>query len=53
MTWLYGGYEAARVVHFLAMAAIAGFIVVHITLTILVPKTLVAMITGRASEDVP
>jgi thiosulfate reductase cytochrome b subunit len=50
LTWLCGGYEFARVVHFLGMAAIVGFLVVHIALTILVPKTLVAMITGEASE---
>ena len=50
LTWLCGGYEAARVVHFFGMAAIVGFLVVHIALTILVPKTLLAMVTGEASE---
>jgi thiosulfate reductase cytochrome b subunit len=50
LTWLCGGYEAARVVHFLFMAGIVGFVVVHLALTALVPKTLVAMITGEASE---
>ncbi|MBV8888612.1 MAG: cytochrome b/b6 domain-containing protein [Alphaproteobacteria bacterium] len=50
LTWLCGGYEFARVVHFLGMAAIVGFLVVHIALTILVPKTLVAMVFGRASH---
>jgi thiosulfate reductase cytochrome b subunit len=50
LTWLFGGYEAARVVHFLGMAAIVGFLVVHVALTILVPKTLVAIIFGRASS---
>lgn len=49
LTWLFGGYETARVVHFLGMAAIVGFLVVHIALTLLVPKTLVAIILGRAS----
>jgi thiosulfate reductase cytochrome b subunit len=49
LTWLFGGYEFARVVHFFGMAAIVGFLVVHLALTILVPKTLVAMIFGRAS----
>ena len=47
---LLGGYEWARVVHFLGMAAIVGFLVVHVALTILVPKTLVAMVLGEASE---
>jgi thiosulfate reductase cytochrome b subunit len=50
LTWLFGGYEAARVVHFLGMAAIVGFLVVHVALTILVPRTLVAIIFGRASS---
>jgi len=47
---LFGGYEFARVVHFFGMAAIVAFLVVHIALTILVPKTLVAMVFGRASS---
>jgi thiosulfate reductase cytochrome b subunit len=50
LTWLFGGYEFARVVHFFGMAAIVGFLIVHIALTILVPKTLVAMLLGRASD---
>ena len=49
LTWLFGGYEFARVVHFFGMAAIVAFLVVHVALTILVPKTLVAMVLGRAS----
>jgi thiosulfate reductase cytochrome b subunit len=47
LTWLFGGYEFARVVHFFGMAAIVGFLVVHVALTILVPKTLLAMVFGR------
>jgi thiosulfate reductase cytochrome b subunit len=31
------------------MAAIVAFLVVHIALVLIVPKTLPAMITGRAS----
>jgi len=50
LTWLFGGYEFARVVHFFGMTAIVGFLVVHIALTLLVPKTLAAMIVGRASS---
>lgn len=45
---LLGGYEVARRLHFLAMAGIVGFIVLHLVLVALVPRTLVAMITGRA-----
>jgi thiosulfate reductase cytochrome b subunit len=47
LTALFGGYEAARYVHFFAMAAIVGFVVVHIVMALLVPKSLRAMITGR------
>ena len=50
LTWVFGGYEFARVVHFFGMAAIVAFLVVHIALTLLVPKTLVAMILGHASD---
>ena len=47
LTALFGGYDAARYVHFLAMAAIVGFLVVHVVMAVLVPKSLRAMITGR------
>jgi thiosulfate reductase cytochrome b subunit len=44
---MLGGYEAARYVHFFAMAAIVGFLAVHVVLSLLVPRSLRAMITGR------
>jgi thiosulfate reductase cytochrome b subunit len=44
---LMGGYEAARVVHFLAMSAIVLFVVVHIVMAFVVPRSLLAMIRGR------
>jgi len=47
LVWVFGGFDTARLVHFLGMAAIVGFLVVHVLLAILVPKTLVAMILGR------
>jgi len=50
LTWLFGGYEFARVVHFFGMATIVGFLVVHLALTALVPETPVAMVLGRAAE---
>ena len=43
-----GGYEIARRVHFFAMSGIVAFIVLHLVLVALVPRTLIAMITGRA-----
>lgn len=45
---LMGGYEGARLVHFFAMAGVVVFIVIHLTLVILVPRTLPPMFTGRA-----
>ena len=47
LTALFGGYDAARYVHFFAMAAIVGFLVVHIALALLVPKSLRAMVVGK------
>jgi thiosulfate reductase cytochrome b subunit len=47
LTALFGGYEVARYVHFFCMAAICAFLVVHVALAVLVPKSLRAMIIGR------
>lgn len=44
---LFGGYDAARYVHFFAMAAIVLFLVLHVVMALLVPKSLRAMIRGR------
>ena len=44
---LFGGYNVARYVHFICMAAIVAFMVVHVALAVLVPKSLRAMIIGR------
>jgi thiosulfate reductase cytochrome b subunit len=43
---LMGGYEGARIVHFLGMSAICAFIVLHLSLVLLVPSTLIPMILG-------
>jgi thiosulfate reductase cytochrome b subunit len=47
LTALFGGYDAARYVHFFAMATIEGFLIVHVIMALVVPKSLRAMITGR------
>src|SRR6201998_290853 len=47
LTALFGGYDVARYVHFFCMAVIVAFLVVHVALAVLVPKSLRAMITGR------
>lgn len=44
---LMGGYEAARRVHFFAMAGLCAFIAVHLVMVALVPRTLLAMLRGR------
>jgi thiosulfate reductase cytochrome b subunit len=43
---LFGSFQVIRVIHFLCMAAIVGFILVHVALALLVPQSFVAMITG-------
>lgn len=43
---LFGNFQNARLVHFLCMSAIVLFLVVHVSLALLVPHTLVAMFTG-------
>jgi thiosulfate reductase cytochrome b subunit len=47
LTAVFGGYDFARYVHFAAMASIVGFLIVHVILAVLVPKSLRAMIIGR------
>ena len=47
LTALFGGYDIARYVHFVCMAAIVAFMVIHVALAVLVPKSLRAMIIGR------
>jgi thiosulfate reductase cytochrome b subunit len=43
---LFGGFQGARLVHFLGMVVITGFLAVHVALSLLVPSTLRAMLTG-------
>jgi thiosulfate reductase cytochrome b subunit len=49
LTDFFGGYEVAREVHFIAMAGIAGFIVIHLLLALIVPRTILPMISGRVA----
>lgn len=44
---LVGGYEGARRVHFFAMAGLFGFVLAHVAMVALVPRTLLAMLRGR------
>jgi thiosulfate reductase cytochrome b subunit len=51
LTTALGGYEAARRIHFAAMSSIVAFVVVHLVLVAIVPRTLLPMITGRAEAQ--
>jgi thiosulfate reductase cytochrome b subunit len=44
---LLGGYDGARLVHFLAMCGLVLFFLVHVTMVARVPRTLRTMIFGR------
>lgn len=43
---LFYDFQTARLVHFFCMAAIVLFLVVHVALALLVPRSLFAMLTG-------
>ena len=44
---LMGDYEGARLLHFFAMSGVVLFVVLHVLMVLLVPKTLPTMFTGR------
>jgi len=48
---LFYNFQGARLAHFLGMAAIVLFVLVHVTLALLVPKTILAMLTGGPRLD--
>ena len=50
LTDLFGGYPFARGIHLAAMIGIALFVVVHLTLVVIFPRTLIAMLAGKAVE---
>jgi thiosulfate reductase cytochrome b subunit len=45
-----GGYPGARGIHLAAMICIGLFLIVHVTLVVLFPRTLVAMVVGTVAE---
>ncbi|MBI1207592.1 MAG: cytochrome b/b6 domain-containing protein [Azospirillum sp.] len=51
LTALFTGFQGARLAHFLFMAGIVLFLVVHVCLALMVPRTLVAMVTGGPEVD--
>lgn len=48
LVWLQGGYEGARYVHFFAMGLLVVFVAIHVPMALIVPKSLISMITGKA-----
>ncbi|MEZ0212569.1 MAG: cytochrome b/b6 domain-containing protein [Xanthobacteraceae bacterium] len=43
---LFSDFQGARLAHFLGMTAIVLFLLVHVALALLVPRTILAMLTG-------
>jgi thiosulfate reductase cytochrome b subunit len=50
LTDLFGGYPIARFIHLAAMICIVLFLIVHLTLVAIFPRTFVAMVTDMAAE---
>jgi thiosulfate reductase cytochrome b subunit len=46
LTLALGDFDTARIVHFAAMSAIALFLLVHVAMALLVPRSLRAMLRG-------
>jgi len=52
LTWLFGGYDWARRIHFALMCCVVAFLVIHVVLALLVPSTLLSMLTGGPRRPV-
>ncbi|WP_428538388.1 cytochrome b/b6 domain-containing protein [Rhodopila sp.] len=50
LTGLFGGYPVARGIHLAMMGLIVGFVIVHVVLVAIYPRTLVSMIAGVAAD---
>src|SRR5215468_981150 len=53
LTWMFYGFQGARLAHFIGMAAIALFLLVHVVLATLVPRTIVAITWGSIRVKAP
>ena len=51
LTDLFGGYDIARQVHFAMMCLIVTFLLVHLSLVALFPKTLLSMLVGLRGDN--
>jgi thiosulfate reductase cytochrome b subunit len=47
---LFYDFQGARLAHFIGMVAIVGFLIIHVALALIVPKTIVAMVDGGPPE---
>jgi thiosulfate reductase cytochrome b subunit len=50
LTDLFGGYPVARTIHLTMMALVVGFLIIHLALVVLFPRTLVSMLAPLRSE---
>jgi thiosulfate reductase cytochrome b subunit len=51
--WLvavFGGFPIARNLHLAGMGLIVGFVVLHLTLAVIYPRTILSMLVGGATE---
>lgn len=46
LSFLFYDFQGARLAHFVGMVAIVGFVLVHVALALIVPRTLLAMLKG-------
>jgi thiosulfate reductase cytochrome b subunit len=50
---LFGGYDGARSIHFLAMLALAAFVIGHVIMVAIHPRTIPPIVTGRELTSLP
>jgi thiosulfate reductase cytochrome b subunit len=50
LTDLFGGYPTARLIHLGAMLAIVAFLLLHVTLALIYPRTVKSMVSGMPAE---
>jgi hypothetical protein len=50
---LFGGYPIARNIHLAIMFLIVAFMIVHVVLAAIFPRTLVSMIVGTGRTEMP
>jgi thiosulfate reductase cytochrome b subunit len=51
LTDVFGGYPSARIIHFAMMSLILGFVIIHVALVALFPRTLVSMTVGARADE--